>query len=168
MAFEGNVGAAATAVAGVNSNYFPFEAPDSMSRFGDSLGIPTRRITYIIRLSPGKKFCHFRGPITFRTALDRMHELLFNNALGTLHVDDSGGKEIVGKRVVTSMGIVVISSIGHILAAFPGLVVVCLDGVFLVSYNRQHNLASHPDTLGMNMALVTYRKTLLGNFNSRD
>jgi len=138
-----------------------------MSRFGDSLRIPTG-ITYIIRLSLGKRFGYFRDPITFWTALDRMHKFLFNNALGTLHVDDSGGKEIVRKRVVTSMGIVVISSIAHILAAFPGLVVVCLDGVFLVSYNRQNNLASHPDTLGTNMALVAHGKTLLRDFNSRD
>jgi len=40
-------------------------------------------------------------------------------------VDDSGGKEVVGKRVVTSMGIVIVSLIAHILVGFQGLVIVC-------------------------------------------
>lgn len=168
ITFEGNVGAATTVAAGVNSKYFPSEAPHCMSRFGNSLGIPSRRITYVIRLSPGKRFSHFRDPITFRTSFHRMHKLLFNNALGTLPVDDSGGKKIVGKRVVTSMGTVVISSIAHILAACRGLVVACPDGVFLVFYNRQNHLAGHPDTLGTIMALVAQSKTLLRDFNSRD
>lgn len=51
--------------------------------------------------------------------------MLFNNALEVLLVDDSGGKEVVGKRIGTSMGIVLVSSIAHILAGFQGLVIVC-------------------------------------------
>jgi len=54
-----------------------------------------------------------------------MHRVLFNKALEILLVDDCGGKEVVGKRVVTSMGSVIVSSIAHILARFRGLVTVC-------------------------------------------
>ena len=97
-----------------------------------------------------------------------MHKLLFNNALETLLVDDSGGEEVMGKRVVTSIGIVVVPLIAHILAGFLGLVVVCLGGVFLVSYNRQNNLASDPDTLGTKMALVAHSELLLRYFNGTD
>ena len=42
-----------------------------------------------------------------------MHKLLFNNALGKLGVDDSGGEEAVGKRGLTSIGIVVVPIIAH-------------------------------------------------------
>jgi len=106
--------------------------------------------------------------MTFKNRLDRMHKLLFNNALETLFVDDSGGDEVVGKRVVTSKGVVVVPLFADILAGFLGLVVICLGGVFLVTYNRQNNLASDPDSLGMNMALVVHSETLLRDFNSTD
>jgi hypothetical protein len=119
-------------------------------------------------LSPGKKFDDFRDPMTFRNGLERMHKLLFNNALETLLVPDSGGEEVVGNRVVRSIGIVVVPLIAHILAGFLGLVVVCLGGVFLISYNRQNNLASDPDTLGTKMALVAHSETLLRDFNGTD
>ena len=55
----------------------------------------------------------FRDLITFRNGLDRMHKLLFNNALEKLGVDDSGGEEAVGKRGLTSIGIVVVPIIAH-------------------------------------------------------
>ena len=116
-----------------NPKYFPGQAPASVSRFEDwGLYIPTGQISYVIGLSPGKKFDDFRDPTTFRNGLDSMHRLLFNNALETLLVSDSGGEEVVGKRVVTSIGIVVVPLIVHILAGFLGLVFVCLGGVFLV------------------------------------
>ena len=167
ITFEGNLGAAAIAV-GVSSEYFPSEAPD-LSMFEDwGLNSPTGQITYVIRLSPRNKFDDFRDPITFRNGLDGMHKLLFSNALETLHVDDFGGKEVMGKRVVAGTGIVAVSPIAHILAGFLGLVVVCLGGVFLVSYNRQNNLASDPDSLGTNMALVAHSETLLRDFNGTD
>ena len=92
--------------------------------------------------------------------LDRMHKLVFNNVLETLLVPDSGGEEVVGSRGVRSIGIVVIPQFAHLLAGFLGLVVVCL-GVFLVSYNRQNNLARDPDTLGTKMALTAHSETLL-------
>ena len=97
-----------------------------------------------------------------------MHQLLFNNALETLLVPDSGGEEVVGNRVVRNVGIVVVPLIAHILAGFLGLVVVCLCGVFLASYNRQNNLSSDPDTLGTKMALVAHSKTLLRDFDGTD
>ena len=166
--FEGNVGQAATA-SGVNPGYFPSEAPYSESKFEDwDLDSPTQQISYVIGLSPGTKFDDFRDPITFRNGLDRMYKLLFSNALKTLLVDDSGGEEVMGKRVVTNIGIVVLPLIAHILAGFLGLVVVCLGGVFLVSYNRQNNLASDPDTLGTKMALVAHSKALLRDFTGTD
>ena len=168
ITFEGNVGQAAT-VSGVNPRYFSFIAPHSRVRFEDwDLEKPTQQISYVIGLSPGTKFDDFRDPITFRNGLDRMHKLLFSNALKTLLVDDSSGKEVVGKRVVTSKAIVVVPPIAHILAGFLGLVVVCLGGVFLVSYNRRNNLASDPDTLGTKMALVAHSETLLRDFNGTD
>ena len=168
LTFEGNVGQAAT-VSGVNPRYFSSEARYSKLEFEDwGLGGETQQISYVIGLSPGKKFDDFRDPITFRNGLDRMHKLLFSNALKTLLVDDSGGEEVVGKRVVTSKGIVVVPLIAHILAGFLGLVVVCLGGVFLVSYNRKNNLASDPDTLGTNMALVAHSEALLRDFNGTD
>ena len=168
ITFEGNVGAAATA-AGVYSKYFPSEAPDSMSRFEDwGLNSPTGQITYVIGLSPEMTFDNFGDPTTFRNGLDRMHKLLFNNAFETLLMDESGGEVVVGNRAVTSIGIVVVPLIGHIVAGFLGLVVICLGGVFLVSYNRQNNLASDPDTLGTNMALVAHSETLLRDFNGTD
>jgi len=166
--FEENVGAAATFPL-VNPKYFSSEAPDSTSRFEDwGLNSPTGQISYVIGLSPGKKFDDFRDPMTFRDGLDRMHKLLFNNALETLLVSDSDGEEVVGKRVVRSIGIVVVPLIAHILAGFLGLVVVCLGGVFLISYNRQNNLASDPDTLGTKMALVAHSEKLLRDFNGTD
>ena len=166
--FEESVGAASTLL-DVNPKYFSSTAPNSTSRFEDwGLDSPTGQITYVIGLSPGKKFDDFRNPMTFRNGLDRMHKLLFNNALETLLVDDSDGEEVVGKRVVTSIGIVVVPLIAHILAGFLGLVVVCLSGVFLVSYNRQNNLASDPDSLGTNMALVAHSETLLRDFSGAD
>ena len=168
ITFEGIVGQAATA-SGINSRYFSSQAPDSTSRLkGWGLRFATPQISYVIGLSPGKTFDDFRDPITFRNGLDRMHKLLFNNALETLLVGDSGGKGVVGRRVVTSKGIVVVPFIAHILAGFLGLVAVCLGGVFLVSYNRQNNLASDPDTLGTKMALVAHSETLLRDFEGTD
>jgi len=168
LMFEGNVGAAAT-VEKVNTKYFASTAPASMLRLEDwGLDNPTGQITYAIGLSPGKKFDDFKDPVTFRNGLERMHQLLFNSALETLLVPDSGGEEVVGNRVVRSVGIVVVPIIAHILASFLGLVVVCLCGVFFVSYNRQNNLASDPDTMGKKMALVAHSKTLLRDFDGTD
>ena len=168
ITFEENLGAAATA-AGVNPGYLPKGAPDSTSKFEDwGLDSSTPQISYVIGLSPGAEFDDFRDPITFSRGLDRMHKLLFNNALETLLVDVSSGEEVVGKRVVTSRGIVVVPLIAHILAGFLGLVVVCLGGVFLVSYDRQNNLASDPDSLGTKMALVAHSEKLLRDFNGTD
>ena len=172
ITFEGNVGAAATA-SGVNSKYFPSKGPDSMLGFQDwGLDSPTGQITYAIGLMKTElhepEFEYFRDPTTFRDELDGMHKLLFSNALKTLLVDDFGGEEVVGKRLVTSRGIVVVPLIAHILAGCLGLVVVCLGGVFLVSYNRQNNLASDPDTLGTNMALIAHSERLLRDFNGTD
>jgi len=168
LTFEGNVGTAAT-VAEVNAKYFSPEAPDSTLRLKDwDLDRPTGQISYVVGLSPGKKFDDYKDPMTFRNGLDKMHKLLFNNALETLLVSDSGGEEVVGKRVVRSIGIVVVPLIAHILTGFLGLVVVCLGGVFLISYNRQNNLASDPDTLGTKMALVAHSETLLRDFNGTD
>ena len=168
ITFEGAVGAAATDF-GVNPKYFSSGAPDSIQGFEDwGLNRSTEQISYVIGLSPGKNFDDFRNPITFRDGLDKMHKLLFNNALQTLFVPDSGGEEVVGNRVVRSIGIVVVPLIAHILAGFLGLVVVCLGGVFLISYDRQNNLASDPDTLGTKMALVAHSETLLGDFNGTD
>ena len=153
----------------VNPKYFSSNGPDSASRFENwGLDSPSGQISYVIGLSPGKKFDDFRDPITFRNGLDRMHKLLFNNALETLLANDSSREEVVGKRVVRSIGIVVIPLIAHLLARFLGLVVVCLGGVFLISYNRQNNLASDPDTLGTKMALVARSEALLRDFNGTD
>ena len=166
--FERSVGAAEIDPE-ANPGYFPPDAPGSILRFEDwDLSTPTPQISYVIGLSPGKKFDDFRDPMTFRNGLDRMHKLLFNSALETLLVDDSGGMEVVGKRVVTSIGIVVVPLIAHILAGFLGLVVVCLGGVFLASYNRQNNLASDPDSLGTIMALVAHSETILRDFSGTD
>ena len=168
ITFEGNVGQFST-VSGVNPRYFSSEAPNPKWRYENwGLSSPTAQIAYVIGLSPGKKFDDFKDPMTFRNGLDKMYKLLFNNALETLLVEDSGGEEVVGKRIVTSIGIVVVPLIAHILAGFLGLVVVCLGGVFLVSYNRQNNLASDPDTLGTKMALMAHSETLLRDFNSTD
>ena len=168
ITFERNLGAAATA-AEVNPGYFPSGAPKSTLMIEDwGLSNPTQQISYVIGLSPGTQFDDFRDPITFKNGLDRMHKLLFNNALETLLVDNSGGEEVVGKRVVTSTAIVVVPLIAHILAGFLGLVVVCLGGVFVVSYDRQNNLASDPDTLGTKMALVAHSEALLRDFNGTD
>jgi len=166
--FEGNVASAAT-VYGVNTKYFASEAPGTILRFEDwGLDNPTRQISYIIGLSPGKKFDDFKDPMTFKNGVERMHKLLFNNALETLLVPDSGGEEVVGNRAIRSVGIIVVPLIAHILAGFLGLVVVCLCGVFFVSYNRQNNLTSDPDTLGTKMALVAHSKTLLRDFDGTD
>ena len=166
--FEGNVGLVATS-SGESPKYFSNQAPRSVSSFEDwGLDSPTPQIPYVIGLSPDKKFDDFKDPTTFRDGLDKMHKLFFNNALETLLVDDSGGEKVVGKRVVRSIGIVVVPQLAHILAGFLGLVVICLGGVFLVSYNRQNNLASDPDTLGTNMALVAHSETLLKDFSGAD
>ena len=166
--FEGNLGEAGTPL-GVNPRYFSYEAPQSKRRFEDwGLASSSDQISYVIGLSAGKKFDDFRDPVTFRNGLDKMHKLLFNNALEKLLVDYAGGEEVVGKRVVTSKGIVVVPLIAHILAGFLGLVVVCIGGVFLVCYNRPNNLASDPDTLGTKMALVAHSEALLRDFNSTD
>ena len=166
--FESNVGLVPTSSGG-NPRYFSNQASKSESSFGDwGLDSPTPQIPYVIGLSPEKKFDDFKDPTTFRDGLDRMHKLFFNNALETVLVSDSGGKEVVGNRAVTSIGIVVVPQFAHILAGFLGLVVVCLSGVFLVSYNRQNNLASDPDTLGTKMALVAHSETLLRDFSGTD
>ena len=166
--FEGNLGAAAASFA-VNSKFFSPGGPGSTSRFEDwGLDIPTRQISYVIGLSPGKEFDDFKDPMIFRNGLDRMHKLLFNTALETLLISDSGGEEVVGKRGVRSIGIVVVPLVAHLLAGFLGLVVVCLGGVFLVCYNRQNNLAGDPDTLGTKMALIAHSEVLLRDFNGTD
>ena len=166
--FEGNVGAAATSLT-VNPKYFSPDGPGSTSRFEDwGPDHPTGQISYVIGLSPGKEFDDFKDTIIFRNGLDRMHKLLFNNALETLLMSDSGGEEVVGKRGVRSIGIVVVPLIAHLLAGFLGLVVFCLGGVFLVCYNRQNNLAGDPDTLGTKMALVAHSERLLRDFNGTD
>ena len=166
--FEGNVGTAGTEPK-VNAKHFTSSAPNSLMRLKNwGLNNPTGQISYVIGLSPGKKFDDFQDPVTFRDGLERMHKLLFNNALETLLVPDSGGVEVVGNRAIRSVGIVVVPLIAHILASFLGLVVVCLCGVFFVSYNRQNNLASDPDTLGTKMALVAHSKTLLRDFDGTD
>lgn len=133
--FEGNVPVAtAPTDPKVNIKHFPSEAPDSRVRLKHwDLHNPTRKIPYVIGLSPGKTFDNFRHPVVFSEGLERMHKLLFNTALETLLVCDSGEEEVVGKREVTSIGIVVIPIIAHILAGFLGLVVICLGGVFLIS-----------------------------------
>ena len=167
LTFEGIVDGGSTDYE-VNPKYFSFQGPES-SRFEDwGLDLPTKQISYVIGLSPGKKFDDFRDPVTFRNGLERMHQLLFNSALETLLAPDSGGGEVMGNREVRSIGIVVVPLIAHILAGFLGLVVVCLGGVFLISYNRQNNLASDPDTLGTKMALVAHSETLLRDFNGTD
>ncbi|RPB03871.1 hypothetical protein L873DRAFT_1786829 [Choiromyces venosus 120613-1] len=166
--FEGNVGAAAT-ISRANAKYFASESPNSMARFEDwDIDNPTGQISYVIGLSPTKKFDDFKDPETFRNALERMHKLLFNNALQTLLVPDSSGQEVIGNRVVKSVGVVVIPLIAHVLAGFLGAVVICLAGVFVVSYRRQNNLASDPDTLGTKMALVAHSETLLRDFDGSD
>ena len=165
--FEWNVGAAATPH-GVNTKHFKSSAPNSKFGFEDWGLDPTGQISYVIGLSPGKKFADFKDPVTFWNGLERMHKLLFNNALETLLLPDSSGEEVVGNRAVRSVGIVVVPQIAHILAGFLGLVVVCLCGVFFVSYNRQNNLASDPDTLGTKMALVAQSEVLLRNFDGTD
>jgi len=170
ITFEENEGQFGT-VDGVNPGYFPSTGPGSTLRFEDwglNGGTASEQISYVFGLSPEKKFDDFRDPIAFRNGLDRMHKLFFNNALETLLVENSGGEVVVGKRIVTSIGIIVVSLIAHILAGFLGLVVVCLGGVFFVSYNRQNNLASDPDTLGTKMALVAHSETLLRDFNGTD
>ncbi|PUU79492.1 hypothetical protein B9Z19DRAFT_1125086 [Tuber borchii] len=167
ITFEGNVGAAAT-VYGVNAKYFASQAPTSVLRLEDwGLDSPTGQISYIIGLSPGKKFDDFKDPVILGNGAERMHQLLFNNALETLLVPASG-EEVVGNRAIRSVGIIVVPLIAHILASFLGLVAVCLCGVFFVSYNRQNNLASDPDTLGTKMALVAHSKTLLRDFDGTD
>jgi len=164
VTFAGIVDIAATDMH-VNAKYFSPGGPDT-SRFDDwDLNEPTKQILYVIGLSPGKKFDDFRDPMTFRKGLEKMHKLLFNNILETLLVPDSGGGEVVGERRVTSLGIVVVPLIAHILAGFLGLVVFCLGGLFLISYNRQNNLTSDLDTLGTKMALVAHSETLLRDFN---
>ena len=166
--FEANLGATAT-VYGVNTKHFASAAPLSKLGFEDwGLDYTSGQIPYVIGLSPGKKFDDFKDPVTFKNGLERMHQLLFNNALETLLVPDPGGEKVVGNRVVRNVGIVVIPLIAHILASFLGLVVVCLCGVFFASYNRQNNLASDPDTLGTKMALVAHSKTLLRDFDGTD
>ena len=166
--FEMNVGAAATPH-GVNTKHFKSRAPYSKFGFEDwGLDDPTGQISYVIGLSPGKNFEDFEDPVTFHNGLERMHQLLFNNALETLLLPDSGGEEVVGNRAVRSVGIVVVPLIAHILASFLGLVAVCLCGVFFVSYNRQNNLASDPDTLGTKMALVAQSEVLLRDFDGAD
>jgi len=134
------------------------------------LDSPTGQISYIIGLSPERKFDDFKNPITFSNRLESMHnlKLLFNNTLETLLVPDSGGSEVMGKREVRSIWIVVVPLIAHILPGFLRLVVVCLGGVFLISYNRQNNLASDPDTLEKKMALVAQSQTLLTDFNGSE
>ena len=162
--FEGNVGAPAM-VDGINTKYFPWRALASMFGFEDwGLHEPTDQITYVIGLSPGKKFDDFNDPVAFKNGLERMHKLLFNNALESLLLPDPNGEKVMG----ISVGVVVVPLIAHILAGFLGLVVVCLCGVFFVSYNRQNNLASDPDTLGTKMALAAHSKTLLRDFDGTD
>jgi len=166
----GNVAAAAKDL-DVNPRYFSTDAPDSRLMLEDwELDSPTGQISYIIGLSPGRKFDDFKNPMTFSTRLESMHnlKLLFNNTLETLLVPDSGGSEVMGKREVRSIWIVVVPLIAHILPGFLRLVVVCLGGVFLISYNRQNNLASDPDTLEKKMALVAQSQTLLTDFNGSE
>ena len=166
ITFKEDVGAGSTE--GVNPKYFSSLAPDT-SVLGDwNLSHPTEQISYVIGLSRGKTFDDFRDPVTFRNGLDKMHKLLFNNALEKLLVSDSGGEEVMGNRAVRSIGIVVVPQIAHILAGLLGLVVVCIGGVFVVSYNRPNNLASDPDSLGTDMALVAHSETLLRDFKGAD
>ncbi|PUU73742.1 hypothetical protein B9Z19DRAFT_1134558 [Tuber borchii] len=94
------------------------------------LDTPTAQISHIIGLSPGKKFDDFRNPMTFRNGVDRMHKLLFNNALETPLVPDSGGEEVVGSRGVRSIGIVVVPQFTHILAGFLGWLLFVLEAYF--------------------------------------
>ncbi|PUU72551.1 hypothetical protein B9Z19DRAFT_1137287 [Tuber borchii] len=167
---QASMSATATA-AGVNSKHFPSEGPDSMSGFQDwGLDSPTGQITYAIRLMKGTEreaeFDDFRDPIIIRNGLDRMHRLLFSNGLKTLLVDDFDGEEVVGNRFVSSIGIVVLPLIAHIRAGCLGLVV-CLGGVFLVSHNRQNNLAGDRDTLRTNMALAAHSETLRKTMSAR-
>ena len=165
--FESSVKSART-VSG-DPKYFFYQGPESTFRLKDwGLDGSTGPISYVIGLSPGKKFDDFKDPMTFRKGLENMHQLLFNTALETLLVPDSVGEEVVGKRAVRSIGIVVVPLIAHILAGFLGLVVICLGGVFLSSHNRQNNLASDPDSLGTKMALVAHSETLLRDFNGID
>ena len=168
--FEGNVGRLGT-INGVNSEYLTSPGPDSTLRIEDwglTRLTASGQIAYVIGLSPEKKFDDFRDPIAFRNGLERMHKLLFNNALETLLVDDFSGEVVVGKRAVPSIGIVVVPLIAHILAGLLGLVVVCLGGVFFISYNRQNNLSSDPDTLGTKMTMVAHSEMLLRDFSGTD
>jgi len=166
--FEENLGSAGT-VSGSNPRYFSSEAPLARARLQDwDLDYPISQISYVRELSPGKRLDDFRDLIIFRNGLDRRHKLLFNNALETLFVDDSGGEEVVGKTIITSIGIAVVPLFAHMRVGFLGLVVVCLGGVFLVSYDRQNSIASDPDTRGTKMALIAHREILLRDFNSTD
>jgi len=74
----------------------------------------------------------------------------------------------VGKRGVTSIGIVVVPLIARMLVGLLGLFVFCLGGVFFVSCDRPNNRASDPDTLGAKLAWVAHTETLLGDFNGTD
>ena len=166
--FEDNLGTA-TAGKRINTGRFRSSGPNSKFGFEDwDLLNPTGQISYVIGLSPGKRFDDFKDPVTFQKGLERMHKLLFSSALETLLLPDSSGEEVVGNRAVKSVGIVVVPLIAHILASFLGLAVICLCGVFFVSYNRQNNLASDPDTLGTKMALVAQSDVLLRDFDGTD
>ncbi|KAG0634517.1 hypothetical protein HOY80DRAFT_1140621 [Tuber brumale] len=168
MTFGGNVDSVAT-LSGVNAKHFAPESPYSTSRLDDwHLVSPTVHISYLIGLSPGKRFDDFKDPRVFRDGLERMHRVLFNCALETLLVPYADAEGVLGRRVVRSVGIVVVPLIAHILAVFLGVVVACLCGVFVITYNRQNNMAGDPDTLGTKMALVAHSKTLLRDFDGAD
>ncbi|KAG0127965.1 hypothetical protein HOY82DRAFT_624030 [Tuber indicum] len=158
-----------TSSAKANASYLGFSGLTSMTKFDHwRIETPTRRILYVFGLSEGKKFDDFKDPKVFEDGLDRMYKLLFSSALQTLLVPDSGGEEILGSRAVRSVGIVVVPLIAHILSYVLGVVAVCLCGVFVITYKRENNLASDPDTLGTKMALVACSKTLLRDFDGID
>jgi hypothetical protein len=165
--FENNLGAGSTPW-NINPKHFAVVSPTSTVRFEEwNLYFPTGQIGFAIGLE-NKTFDAFQNPEVFGDALNKMHKLLFNNAMATMLLENKDPKGVQGIRVVRSDGIVVVSTVAHLVAGFLAAVAACLIAVFLLSYKRHNSLSSDPDSLATKMSLVAESKMLLRDFEGSD
>ena len=148
----------------------PSKAITQRFRYEDwGLWDPDRQIGYAIGLE-NKTFDAFKDPKVFGNAMNKTQKLLFNYAVNSLlNYSFEGDYELTdGTITAEKYGVVVTSTVAHLLAGFLLLVAICLTGVLLLSCSRCNNLCSDPDTLATKMSLVGRSPQLLQDFEGAD
>lgn len=147
--------------------------PTAMSRYEDwGLVNPTSQVSYAIGMSPGFEFEDFKDPRILSEAFARVHRLLFATYVSSLlrDIPDKGDDEnlVLGNRTMEQLAVVVFKLFARLLEGFLAAVAVCSVVLGVITYRRNANLFSNPDSLAARMAFVADSKALLEDFDGLD